>query len=378
MNAAADFARRVLRGLSRRVRTLHSDARRWLAIARTPPTPNNRPQVFYGHDRVPGLGDLSHGGMVKFQRLAAVFPNEPRAFNLVYLGSSSLPHDMRTLIALARRRGAPVAWNQNGVAYAGWHGPGWEKVNARLAYGYLRADHVFFQSEFCRLGAERFLGRRDGPSELLYNPVDTEAFRPLPRRPDRPLTLLLGGTQYQRYRFETALDTTAELIRRGLEVRLLVTGALNWTGEKAPAPVEAAGMIATRQLDAQVEFIGAYTQAEAPNVMRRADLLLHTKYNDPCPGLVLEAMASGLPIVYSASGGVPELVGPDAGVGVPAPLAWERDHPPTATALADAVEEAAGRREKLGAAARKRAVANFDLKPWITRHEQVFTRLIAR
>ena len=62
--------------------------------------------------------------------------------------------------------------------------------------------------------------------------------------------------------------------------------------------------------------------------MRRADLLLHTKYNDPCPTVVLEAMASGLPVVYSASGGVPELVGEEAGVGIPAPFDWEHDHPP--------------------------------------------------
>ena len=52
------------------------------------------------------------------------------------------------------------------------------------------------------------------------------------------------------------------------------------------------------------------------------------------PTVVLEALASGLPVVYSASGGTPELVGDDAGVGVPAPLDWEQDHPPAPEALA--------------------------------------------
>ena len=32
------------------------------------------------------------------------------------------------------------------------------------------------------------------------------------------------------------------------------------------------------------------------------------KYKDPCPNSVIEAMSCGLPILYSNSGGLPELV----------------------------------------------------------------------
>src|SRR5262249_32316678 len=69
--------------------------------------------VFYGHRRLPSPGEPVAGGMVKFQRLQTVFPNRAWGFNVLYLGSSSLPGDADELITLARRRGAPVVVNQN-------------------------------------------------------------------------------------------------------------------------------------------------------------------------------------------------------------------------------------------------------------------------
>ena len=43
-------------------------------------------------------------------------------------------------------------------------------------------------------------------------------------------------------------------------------------------------------------------------------LMPHNAHNDPCPNTVLEALSCALPVVYSNTGGVPELVGPDCGV----------------------------------------------------------------
>ncbi len=72
--------------------------------------------------------------------------------------------------------------------------------------------------------------------------------------------------------------------------------------------------------------------------MRRAHVLLHTKVKDPCPTLVIEAMACGLPVVHPASGGTVELVGDEAGIGVPHPDTWEQDIPPAPEELAEAVD----------------------------------------
>jgi glycosyltransferase involved in cell wall biosynthesis len=363
----------------RRTRNAFASARsvvgempRWRSIAATPPRRDDL-AVSYGYEQMPGSGDVVYGGHVKFALLNEEMPNAPRDFNVLYLGSSALPIDASMLVRLARRRRAAFVWNQNGVAYRGWYGDGWELVNEPRAKLLHAADHVFYQSAFCKLSADRFYGERRGPSEILHNPVDTERFTPLRSRPSRPLTLLLGGSQYQRYRLEVALETLARIRNEGRDARLLVAGALSFAQD---GPAQTGALVTRFGLDAAVELVGPYTQEQAPELMRRADLLLHTKYNDPCPTVVLEAMACGLPIAYSASGGVPELVGDDAGVGVPAPLDWERDHPPAPEELAAAVLTMSERLEERGEAAREQAV-KFDSRKWVARHREVFEQLLA-
>jgi glycosyltransferase involved in cell wall biosynthesis len=366
----------VLRRAAHRAHELWRGRRRWWRILRASRAAPGAPRVYYGYERIPSPGELAHGGIVKFQRLQELYPNTgDGSFNVLYLGSSSMPPDSRELAWLARRRGAKVVWNQNGVAYPGWHGRGWQRLNARMARPLHAADHVFYQSEFCKLSADHFLGERRGPWEILYNAVDTERFTPASARPARPLTLLLGGSQYQRYRLETALRALAAVRRRRSDARLIVTGELTFAADRAQARRDTERLAAELGITGAVELTGAYTQDEAPDVLRRADLLLHTKYNDPCPGIVLEAMACGLPVVYSASGGVTELVGDEAGIGVPAELCWERDRPPDPEALADAVSAVAGELEAYAVAARRRAEEHFDLRPWLERHRRVFEAL---
>jgi glycosyltransferase involved in cell wall biosynthesis len=362
--------RRALRRparVARKLRAVAADAPRWALLATTRPS-GTSVRVTYGQ-RVPRPREIAGGGIVKFQDLARDFPESGRGFNLLYLGATSLPRDNRMLIRLARLRGAPVVVNQDGVAYPGWHGPGWERSNRPLAAVVHAADHVFYQSEFSKLSSDRFLGPSGGSWEILHNAVDTEVFTPRTEPLDEPLTLLLGGTQYQGYRFERAVQTLALL----QDARLIVAGGLTWALD---AEARARALVAELGVGDRVEFVGPYTQEVAPSLMRRAHMLLHTKVNDPCPRVVPEAMAAGLPVVFSASGGVPELVG-DAGIGIPTPLDFERDHPPDPAALAAAVREVADSLDAYAAAARRRAVERFDVRPWIQRHREVFEELVA-
>ena len=320
-------------------------------------------RVFYGHDRVPGPGEPAAGGTAKFQKLATRFPNSPRDFNVLYLGSSGLPRDLRPLLWAVRRRRAPVVVNQDGVGYPGWAGARTDEVNVPLRRALLAADHVLYQSEFCKRSADEFLGEAQGTWEVLYNAVDTERFTPPAARPVDAPVLLLGGDQTQAYRLELGLRTFAALLARQPDAHLLITGRV--VGDPEP-------LLTGLGLRDRVELLGRYAQRDAPAIYGRAHLLLHTKVNDPCPNVVLEAMACGLPVVYPASGGTIELVGDDAGVGVAHPAGWERDEPPAPEAMADAAGRVLADLDRFSIAARTRAVERFPLGSWLDRHAELF------
>ena len=323
-------------------------------------------RVFYGHDRIPGPGEAVSGGTQKFQRLSERFPNRPTDFNLLYLGSSSLPRDLRALLWLARRRDVPVVVNQNGVAFPAWAGGRVDEINRRLRSALLAADHVLYLSAFCKQAGDRFLGEPRGSWEVLHHAVDVESFTPAESPPAGGPVMLLSGDQLFSHRIELALRTVKALSADYPDVRLLVSGRLAVAFEP---------LLDELDLRTKVDLVGRYRQQDAPALYRRAHLLLHTQVNDAGPSTVIEAMSCGLPVVYAASGGTVELVGDEAGIGVPHPGGWERYQPPAPEEMAVSVARVLGDLDRYRESARRRAVERFALPPWLARHEALFEKL---
>ncbi len=67
-----------------------------------------------------------------------------------------------------------------------------------------------------------------------------------------------------------------------------------------------------RELGAPVTFLGRVDGDEVARLLAGAGaLLLPSNYHEFSPYAVLEAMAAGVPVLGSAVGGVPELIGPE-------------------------------------------------------------------
>lgn len=350
--------------------------REYLKAKRRARPPAGEPQVFYGRDRIPLAGEKASGGIVKFQNLQELYPNSPGAYNFLYLLSSSLLPTAPATARGAAEAGARILLNQNGVAFPAWHGEGFEKVNRPMADVLRLADCVLYQSRFCKESADRYLGEPSSPWKIVYNPVDTERFTPR-RHEGEPeeLTLLAAGSHWQSYRVTGALETLALLHKAGRRARLVVAGRLLWKAKPGEAETETLALAERLGVGGLLELSGPYTQEEAPGIMRGAHILLHGKCNDPCPGVVLEALASGLPVVYSLSGGTPELVGDEAGIGVPSEVTWETHTPPAPEDLSRAVLTVADRLGDYGAAARERALSKFGVRHWVEAHRETFANL---
>ena len=329
------------------------------------------PKVYYGGAR---SGDIG-GPLVKMKRLTEAFPEHLWDYNLVYVLSNAAYLPTAAVLRF-KRHGIEIVHNQDGVFYPAWYAGDWQAANSRMAVTYHAAKHVFWQSGFCRRAANRFLGERDGAGEILYNAVDTVRFTPRRESGDdrRPCRFLVTGkfTSHIYYRLETTVRGLALARKRGQSAELLCAG---WFEPSVLAGVR--HLADTLGVASLVDFRGPYTQADAPGIYRSADVYVTTKHMDPCPNAVIEALACGLPVLYSSSGGVPEMVGSEAGIGIDAPEDWEQTFLPTPEAVAAGMLAIAEDRQSRGLAARQRAVEKFGLAAWLQRHRAVFQEILA-
>ena len=341
---------------------------------RTIVVPENQIALCYG----PGIGeelrrgDQLTGGKVKLSYLHHRYPHDGRCFNILYLVSSALPNQAVEVIRWARKRGAKIVLNQNGVAYPAWTRD-YQEINSELLSILGSTDLVIYQSEFCKRGADRFL--REAPSfwQILPNCVDVARFEPIKRMGNGVCHLLVAGTHHHRERVTLPLHAVRMLIARKVKVQLTVAGRLAWPCAES----EIQALICQLGLESCVTLSGPFTQEQAPLLYARHDILLHLKYKDPCPNVVIEAMASGLPVIGSDSGGMPELIGKEGGVLLPVDDNWDEMLYPKTEDLSDAIIEVGRSLHQWRASARMRACKRFSSNDWVDSHTKMLSALVA-
>ena len=211
-------------------------------------------------------------------------------------------------------------------------------------------------------------------THVVPNGVDVQAFSP-GRSPafrarlgvpsDATLLMTLGRLAADKGN-DRALHAFATLGRDDL--RLAIVGG----GDREP---ELRALARTLGIANQVVFAGAVRQDEVPEALRAADVFWFPTVRDEAAPLVLpQALATGLPVVASQIGGIPEVVADHGREAILVP-------PGDARALAAATEpllDDPDVRARLGSAARQRATAEFSIETMTERTVAVYRIAIAR
>jgi len=151
------------------------------------------------------------------------------------------------------------------------------------------------------------LGIPEASVKVILNGVDVDEFKP--GRVSRqalnlpfgyPLALFAGDIRINRKNLDTVLHALVEVP----SLHLAVVGML----EGSPYPQLAAEL----NIESRVHFLGY--RNDIANVMKAADFFVFPSRYEPFGMVVLEAMASGIPVITSATAGVAECVTPECGV----------------------------------------------------------------
>jgi sugar transferase (PEP-CTERM/EpsH1 system associated) len=239
---------------------------------------------------------------------------------------------------------------------------------------YPLADVVFTVSSELRSYHSRQSWLQRGHFRVIFNGVDIERFAPRPQmsarvRRDLGISadrLVIGsvGRLVPIKDHQTLLRGSELLLQAGRNIHVVLVGA----GTEQARLQEYA---ASGALNGRVTFTGA--SESVPELLSAMDIFVLPSISEGMSNTILEAMASGLPILATRAGGNMELIEHGSGglLFAPGDVQALRSH------LEQLIDDSEMRRE-LGNAARGRVVAEFSLDRMIQNYRDLYLQLAAQ
>lgn len=207
-----------------------------------------------------------------------------------------------------KQQGKPIIQRLDGISYPEKHGDEYEEMNAKVKDIYLNyATHIVFQSEYSK----------------------KQCFAMFGEKPKSQYSTIINGVRNDLFSANIELEApheygTVDFITTGnfrdismLEPVVLALDELvtEWRSDAARPAIKlhVVGPINDDRLEQfrQREYIQWHGSQELPDVARllnQSHMFIYSHLNPPCPNSVLEAIASGLPIVGFDSGSMSELL----------------------------------------------------------------------
>lgn len=196
-------------------------------------------------------------------------------------------------IWIASLRGLPVLVNYRGGEAALFLA----RSASVVRWSMQRADRLAVPSGFL----EQIFARHRMPADILPNVVDLERFRPRAPRQAASAHLVVARNLEPLYGNDTAIRAFSAVLAQVPGAQLTIAGS-------GPDEVRLRALCDELGIAAHVRFTGRLDRDAMAALYREADLVLNPSHADNMPNSLLEAMASGVPVVSTNVGGVPFLV----------------------------------------------------------------------
>lgn len=175
-----------------------------------------------------------------------------------------------------------------------------------------RADLVVTVSDFLAGRAATLLGIDRAELVTIHNGVNTAAFHPRPGfdEPSKPLRVLCLGRLDINKGADIALSAVRQLAGTGVDIHLDVVGSPWFSATPGLPKGPWADEFVSELSAAGATHTPHVPRDQVTSLLRAHDVVcVLSRWDDPFPLVVLEAMASGCAVVASSRGGIPEAAG---------------------------------------------------------------------
>jgi glycosyltransferase involved in cell wall biosynthesis len=143
----------------------------------------------------------------------------------------------------------------------------------------------------------------DQAIDMIYNGVDTEFFCPDPsKRALKTPRILCASRLTKRKGFAYAIEGFSKIADAFPSATMIIAGGDGDAAEELRAQVRQCG------LEDRIEFTGEYDHKHLLELQQSSDIFLFPSLNEGMSNSMLEAMASGLPVVMTPTGGAQEVI----------------------------------------------------------------------
>jgi spore coat protein SA len=178
----------------------------------------------------------------------------------------------------------------------------------------LKETPIVFCSGFLKKEAENALPNHFERTHVVYNGADGGKFHSVKRNHNSAPTIIYTGRLVPYKGIHVLVDAMRILEHKKINAKCKIVGGARFGSSSPTRYVRKL----QRRKSTNTELVGYLAGDGLAEVLRNADIFCCPSiWNDPFPMALLEAMASGLPVVASKTGGIPEQLAHGGGILVP-------------------------------------------------------------